>query len=74
MTSPSLTNAARAAGDIAMRYFRKIPKVWEKPGEGPVTEADIAVNDMLIDTPARRASQLWLAVRRNPRYRRTARL
>ena len=30
-----------------MRYFRRDPKVWEKPGEGPVTEADIAVNDML---------------------------
>ena len=45
-----LTKAAHAAGDIAMRYFRNDPKVWEKPGEGPVTEADIAVNDMLHDT------------------------
>ncbi len=44
-----LTDAARAAGEIAMRYFRRDPKVWEKPGEGPVTEADIAVNDMLLD-------------------------
>ena len=43
-----LTDAARAAGDIALRYFRNAPKVWEKQGEGPVTEADIAVNDMLI--------------------------
>jgi myo-inositol-1(or 4)-monophosphatase len=43
-----LTDAARAAGDIALRYFRNSPKVWEKQGEGPVTEADIAVNDMLI--------------------------
>jgi myo-inositol-1(or 4)-monophosphatase len=44
-----LIDAARASGEIAMRYFRREPKVWEKPGEGPVTEADIAVNDMLID-------------------------
>ena len=44
-----LTQAARAAGDIAMRYWKKSPKVWEKPGLGPVTEADIAVNDMLHD-------------------------
>lgn len=43
-----LTDAARAAGDIALRYFKNAPKVWEKQGEGPVTEADIAVNDMLI--------------------------
>ena len=32
-----------------MRHFRRSPKVWDKPGEGPVTEADIAVNDMLLD-------------------------
>jgi myo-inositol-1(or 4)-monophosphatase len=44
-----LTDAARAAGDIAMRYFRNDPRVWEKPGQGPVTEADIAVNEMLHD-------------------------
>ncbi len=44
-----LIDAARASGEIAMRYFRRDPKVWEKPGEGPVTEADIAVNDMLMD-------------------------
>ncbi len=43
-----LIDAARAAGDIALRYWKRSPKVWEKPGEGPVTEADIAVNDMLL--------------------------
>ena len=42
-----LIDAARASGAIAMRHFRRGPKVWDKPGEGPVTEADIAVNDML---------------------------
>ena len=43
-----LTDAALAAGKIALRHFRRSPRVWEKPGEGPVTEADIAVNDMLL--------------------------
>lgn len=43
-----LTDAAREAGQIAMGYFRRSPKVWEKPGEGPVTEADIAVNEALM--------------------------
>jgi len=31
-----------------MRYWRRDPQVWDKGGEhGPVTEADLAVNDML---------------------------
>lgn len=42
-----LTEAALAAGEIARRYWRRSPQVWDKPGEGPVTEADIAVNAML---------------------------
>jgi myo-inositol-1(or 4)-monophosphatase len=43
-----LTDAAREAGRLAMRYWRKDPQVWDKGGEhGPVTEADLAVNDML---------------------------
>jgi myo-inositol-1(or 4)-monophosphatase len=43
-----LTDAAREAGRIALRYWRREPKVWDKGGEhGPVTEADLAVNDML---------------------------
>lgn len=43
-----LTEAAREAGRIALRYWRRNPKVWDKGGEhGPVTEADLAVNDML---------------------------
>ena len=34
-----------------MRYWRKDPQVWDKGGEhGPVTEADLAVNDMLKST------------------------
>ena len=43
-----LTDAAREAGRIALRFWRKDPKVWDKGGEhGPVSEADLAVNDML---------------------------
>jgi myo-inositol-1(or 4)-monophosphatase len=43
-----LTDAAREAGRIALRYWRQQPKVWDKGGDhGPVTEADLAVNDML---------------------------
>ena len=43
-----LTEAAREAGRIALRYWRNSPQVWDKGGEhGPVTEADLAVNDML---------------------------
>lgn len=43
-----LTDAAREAGRIALRYWRKDPQVWDKGGDhGPVTEADLAVNDIL---------------------------
>ncbi len=43
-----LTEAARAAGDIALRYWKNTPIVWDKPDASPVTEADLAVNDMLM--------------------------
>lgn len=43
-----LTEAAREAGAIAMRYFKRDPQIWDKgDGAGPVTEADLAVNDLL---------------------------
>ena len=43
-----LVEAAEEAGRIARRYWRAKPKAWEKPGgEGPVTEADLAVDAML---------------------------
>ncbi len=42
-----LTDAAREAGHIALRYWQKTPQVWTKADESPVTEADHAVNDML---------------------------
>lgn len=45
-----LVRAAREAGRIALRYWKRNPKVWDKGDEGPVTEADHAVNDALAKT------------------------
>lgn len=43
-----LTAAAREAGAIALRFWRHDPKSWDKGGDhGPVSEADLAVNDHL---------------------------
>lgn len=42
-----LIEAARLAGRIALRYWKRNPKTWDKGDEGPVTEADHAVNDAL---------------------------
>ena len=42
-----LTTAALDAGKIAMRYWQNTPRVWDKADASPVTEADLAVNDML---------------------------
>jgi myo-inositol-1(or 4)-monophosphatase len=40
--------AARQAGAIAMRYWKKSPQNWDKgDGAGPVSEADLAVNEAL---------------------------
>ncbi|MFV2002735.1 MAG: inositol monophosphatase [Paracoccaceae bacterium] len=45
-----LMRAARAAGDLARKFWRQSPKTWEKDGgEGPVSEADLAVNELLAD-------------------------
>ncbi len=45
-----LADAARAAGEIARRHFRRDPESWDKGGgQGPVTEADLAVDAMLRD-------------------------
>ncbi len=43
-----LEKAAKEAGHIARRYFKADPEVRDKgDGQGPVTEADLAVNRML---------------------------
>lgn len=58
-----LIDAARAAGDIAMGYWRKSPETWEKDaGAGPVSEADLAVDAMLKDRLGRaRPDYGWLS-------------
>lgn len=45
-----LLDAARQAGRIALKHFRRNPKTWDKPGAGPVTEADLAVDAYLHQT------------------------
>lgn len=60
---PLLIEAARAAGEIAMRYSGKSARRWDKPeGAGPVTEADLAVNDQLqADLHGARPDYGWLS-------------
>ena len=58
-----LIDAARRAGEIATSFWRNSPATWEKDdGTGPVTEADLAVNDMLRDRLlAARPGYGWLS-------------
>lgn len=43
-----LSEAAEEAGALALRYWKHRPSAWEKDGgAGPVSEADLAVNDLL---------------------------
>ena len=42
-----LETAAREAGDIALRFWRADPKVWDKGENDPVSEADLAVDTHL---------------------------
>lgn len=58
-----LIRAARQAGKIASGYWRSSPQVWDKPGnQGPVTEADIAVDNALRETLlAARPAYGWLS-------------
>lgn len=45
-----LSEAARAAGEIARRHHGQAPATWQKgAGQGPVTEADIEIDLMLRD-------------------------
>ncbi|MCF6444767.1 3'(2'),5'-bisphosphate nucleotidase CysQ [Nereida sp. MMG025] len=58
-----LVRAAHQAGDIARGFFRADPKVWDKADNaGPVTEADLRVNDMLETMlPQARPGYGWLS-------------
>lgn len=45
---PLLIDTVRMAGRVATSFVGKTAKRWDKPGNGgPVTEADMAVNDLL---------------------------
>lgn len=58
-----LTIAARIAGEVALRFWKQNPQVWDKGSdEGPVTEADYAVNDALsAHLRAARPEYGWLS-------------
>lgn len=57
-----LVEAAEAAGRIALGAFRGDYESWEKPGEGPVTAADLAVDRMLrAELTAARPDYGWLS-------------
>ncbi len=42
-----LNHAVRAAGALALKYYGQAPKSWLKDNDTPVSEADLAVNDLL---------------------------
>lgn len=44
-----ICNVVRAAGTIAMEYFGKDPRSWEKARGDPVSVADLAVNQFLSE-------------------------
>ncbi|MFW5834450.1 MAG: inositol monophosphatase family protein [Pseudomonadota bacterium] len=50
----------RAAGTIAMRFFRQAHKRWEKTPGSIVTEADIAI-DRLLRAELPRGEEAWLS-------------
>ncbi|MBN2740464.1 MAG: 3'(2'),5'-bisphosphate nucleotidase CysQ [Rhodobacteraceae bacterium] len=58
-----LCEAAEEAGKIALHYWQKDPKAWDKEdGAGPVSEADLAVNTMLEQNlRAARPDYGWLS-------------
>lgn len=57
-----IRDAAREAGEIAMRHFRNDPEVWMKNGSSPVSAADIAVDAFLREVLlAARPDYGWLS-------------
>lgn len=58
-----LIRAAEEGGRIALGYWGKSPRTWDKPGHaGPVSEADLAVDRFLHDTLlAERPDHGWLS-------------
>ena len=57
-----IKQATREAGRIALSYFSRNIKIWEKSPDNPVSEADIAVDDFLRKTLTQnRPSYGWLS-------------
>lgn len=57
-----IRDAAREAGQIALKYFGADPEVWLKGGTSPVSEADYAADAYLRDTLlAARPDYGWLS-------------
>lgn len=42
-----IAEAAREAAGVALRFWKQDPQVWDKGDQGPVSEADLAVNALL---------------------------
>ncbi len=63
-----LHDAAKGAGAIAAKHFKRAPRVWDKGGTlGPVTEADLAVNDYLqTRLTAARPAYGWMSEESDP--------
>ena len=57
-----LSEAARAAGDIALKFFEGSNRVWDKGVDDPVSEADVAVDRYLREKlRAARPDYGWLS-------------
>ena len=57
-----LIDASRTAGEIALGFFKRDPKVWDKGVNDPVSEADLAVDAHLKEVlQAARPNYGWLS-------------
>ena len=57
-----VTEVALEAGRLSLRWLKRGAKVWEKSPNNPVTEADIAVNDLIRKRlSAERPDYGWLS-------------
>lgn len=57
-----ISRAAREAGEAIMGFYRQDPKIWDKGGNDPVTEADYAANTIIrARLTAARPDYGWLS-------------
>ena len=70
-----IATAAREAGEIAMRHFKRDPEVWLKDGRSPVSQADFDVDRFLRETLTRaRPGYGWLSEETVDTHHRLSRL